>query len=117
MTGRARVVAAFIVGISLGLVIGVLLEALLSDQRPRYVTTSELPLRFATEDSGNLKGPLPSGTTFRVAMRKGDVNYLELHGVAFDRDLRGRAPSIAGDRTPPWDAYGPASFPEPERPR
>jgi hypothetical protein len=103
VTQRARTAAVFIVGLALGVIAGLLLVTLTADREPRYVATADVLLHPGSESSGALHGPLPARTTFRVTMRKGDVNYLELHSVAYDRDLRGRATSIDPRDIPPWN--------------
>ena len=111
MSQRASSLLLFACGLLLGGLGGWALAVSFTLRGPEFQLTRDVPIRSGYGQVGTVPAGLRSGQQFDVLTRKGDVNYLRVYAVAFDRDLAGNTRSLAGQRAhheAPWDQ---AAFP------
>ncbi len=97
-----------VIGLAAGLVLGAvatfLLTSLAESSQPVYVLTKELDVTsIQGAPDKPLRGVLLPGTTFKVNMRKGDINYVEFDTILFDRYLIGNAKPVKPLAKAPWN--------------
>lgn len=101
---RLRILLSFAAGLLVGVAAGVLSYAYWTESRPEYVLTKDLAIgKGPGRPELGVEGLLQRGTCFRVTQRKGDVNYVQLDAIFFDKELVGNAEAATGGGVAPWN--------------